>query len=476
MNRVHLARGEFVGTSARPAASPTGVVAWRELGVAALPLTAALGPYLLPLPIGGVTIYAYRALVLVLSVSSLLLFTRFDWWEIPVARSYAALGAVWLFWGALSSFRAPSLERALVEVAALGFGFVTGLTMLQLRSHVLPALHALRKGWVLAFLATGAIAAWELATGQHLPSSAVERAPPGGLEGIAISTFGNQNNYAAFLLLAAPFLFWSHAVSRSRQRRAFYAACLVALPALLFLTASRVSLVGLIAEAGVLWVIGPRYRSKLLAYVIVLGGLGLAVFQILGLEGRMLYELSVMLTDGGFGVAGGSIAKRWNLLLAGLWLLVGSLGFGVGPGGFEALLRQRLAPFDTGGLVNPHNFWIEVLSQYGFLVFFAFVLWILYLAHQVNRKRRLAWLDPESFETRQVAETILVGLAGYLFAAVANSTYMVQSSHWMFWASIVVMAAYVWRKRLVGVVVTPGTGPGAEVARPQDPESADADG
>lgn len=425
---------------------------WREFGVALLPLTAALGPYFIPIPVGDITIYAYRALVLLLSVTSVLVFTRFDWWDIPITRTYATLGAAWIFWAALSAFRAPSLERALVEVAALGFGFVTGLTMLQMRSHVLPTLHALRIGWVLAFLATGAVAIWELTTGQHLPSSAVERAPPGGLQGIAISTFGNQNNFAAFLLLAAPFLFWSHAVSKSRVRRTVYALCLLALPLLLFLTASRVSLLGLLAQAGLLWLISPRYRSKLLVYLIVLGALGFGVFQVLDMEVRMLYELSVMLGGDGLGTSGGSVAKRWNLVMAGLWLLVESMGFGVGPGGFEMVLRQRIVPFDTGGLVNPHNFWIEVLSQYGVLIFGAFVVWIVYLARQVDKRRRRASLDPESLESRQVAETILVGLAGYLFAAVANSTYMVQSTHWMFWASIVVMAAYLWRKRLIAVL------------------------
>lgn len=427
-------------------------VAWREMAVTALPLTAALGPYLIPIPLGGVTLYAYRALVLILATASLLLFPRYDWWQIPVARAYAAVGGFWIFWASLAAFWAPSLERALLEVAALGFGFVTGITMLQLGSHVLPTLNALRRGWVLAFLATGAVAGWELATGQHLPSSAVERAGPGGLQGIAISTFGNQNNYAAFLLLAAPFLLWSHTASRSRLRRIFYTGCLVLLPALLFVTASRISLLGLIAEAGFLWLIAPRYRSRLLVYLAVLAALGFVVFYLLGLEGRMVYELSVMLGGSGFGGGGGSVSKRWNLMLAGLWLLVGSGGLGVGPGGFEAVLRQRLVPFDTGGLVNPHNFWIEVVSQYGVPVFGAFVLWILYLAHKVNRKRRRSVLDPEAFQTRQVAVTVLVGLVGYLFAAVANSTYMVQSTNWMFWASIVVMAAYLWRKRVVAVV------------------------
>lgn len=397
------------------------------------------------------TIYAYRTLVVLLSVTSLLLFARLDWWKFPVARAYAALGAAWVFWAAVTAFRAPSIDRALVEVAALGFGFVTGLTMLQLRSYVLPALHALRRGWVLAFLATGAIAVWELTTGQHLPSSAVERAGQGQLQGIAISTFGNQNNYAAFLLLTAPFLFWSHAASRFRTLRAFYAACLLLLPGLLVLTASRVSLLGLAAEVGLLWLMVPRYRSRLLAYFLVLGGLGLAVVQYLELELRMLYELSVVLEGGGVG-GGGSIAKRWNLLLAGLWLLVGSSGLGIGPGGFEVLFRQRQVPFDTGGLVNPHNFWIEVLSQYGVLIFGAFVLWVVYLALQVEQARRRAPVTREALETRRVTETILVGLAGYMFAALANSTYMTQSTNWMFWASVVVMASYLWKTRLVGVL------------------------
>lgn len=421
---------------------------WRQAVVTALPVTAALGPYLFPLPLGPVTLFAYRTLVVVAAAVSVVLFARWSWWRVPIARTYALLGGAWLFWAVLNAFRAPALDHAALEVAALGSGFVTGILLLQLRAYSRGSLTALRRGWVLAFLATAAVATWELTTGQHLPSSAVERVGEEALRGITLSTFGNPNNYAAFLLLAAPFLVWSHASSRRRWARVFYAACMLSLPALLFLTASRVALLGLVAELGTLWFLSRRYRGRILVYVGLLGVAGLLAFRLVGVEPRMLMELSALI--GGVG-EGGSIARRWNLLLSGLWLLAASWGLGVGPGGFVVLLRRGAVPFDTGGLADPHNFWIEVLSQYGLPVFICFVAWITYLAVQVWRKLGRSVADPEELGTRRVAETVLVGLAGYFFAAVANSSYMMQSTNWMFWASILVMAVYLRRSRLLAV-------------------------
>lgn len=441
----------------------------------ALPLSAALGPYLLPISLGAVTLFAYRALIIALFCLSILSFSRFDWWDIPPARTYALLGAVWILWAGAGAFWAPDLNRAVLEMAALAFGFVTGVTLLQLRAYALDAMHALRRGWILAFIATSAVSAWELVTGQHLP-------PPGGGERLepirvlATSTFGNPNNYAAFLLLAVPFLVWSHVSTRHRLRRIFYLACLLALPFLLFLTSSRVSLLGLIAEAGALWLLGSRYRFGLVAYSVAVLGMGVAAVQALGLDLRMIQEMASLVEGDGVG-GSGSIAKRWGLLLAGLWLLLSSGGFGVGPGGFEPLVRRGAVPFDTGGLVNPHNFWIEVLSQYGLPIFAAFVAWLGYLTYVVLQKRRQAAVDPSELETRTISDILLTGLTGYLFAAFANSSYMTQSTNWMFWASIVVMAAYLWRKRLVGVLpvqrVDSGAGSGA--AASPDPRTTDGD-
>lgn len=421
---------------------------WRWIVVTALPVTAALGPYFLPIPLGGVTLFAYRALVLTVAVASVIFFARLAWWKIPIARAYALLGAFWIFWAAINSFRAPLLDRAALDVAALGFGFVAGIAMLHMRAYTLSALAALRRGWVLAFVATGAVAVWELTTGQHLPSSTVERVSEGALQGITISTFGNPNNYAAFLLLAAPFLFWSHASARSRWTRTFYVICLIALPALLFLTASRVALLGLVAEVAALWGLGRGHRMRAIGYVGLLLALGVLSFQLAGLELRMVTELSALLEGGS---AGGSVAKRWNLLLSGLWLLAESMGFGVGPGGFVVLLQQGTAPYDTGGLVSPHNFWIEVLSQYGIPVFVGFILWILYLSRGAVRELMRNTDGSDYVAPRRVAETILVALAGYFFAAVANSSYMTQSTNWMFWASMVAMASFLWRRRIVTV-------------------------
>lgn len=60
---------------------------------------------------------------------------------------------------------------------------------------------------------------------------------------------------------------------------------------------------------------------------------------------------------------------RANLGLEGIRMLIESKGLGVGPNAF----KDRIHTDETiDNLVNPHNLWIEILSQYGIIVFLAF--------------------------------------------------------------------------------------------------------
>ena len=71
----------------------------------------------------------------------------------------------------------------------------------------------------------------------------------------------------------------------------------------------------------------------------------------------------------------GTIFVRINLVIQGLKIAASHVLFGIGPNSFENyMLTHKETTKGTNGIIDPHNFWIEILSQYGILIFIPFVI------------------------------------------------------------------------------------------------------
>jgi hypothetical protein len=403
-----------------------------------LVLTAAVGSAVLSVRVGGITVYPFRLLVLAVLLAAPLLQYRLSWLSVEGPRVFAFVGFVWLVWGGCSVFWSPSFAGGVEDVFAVGFGFAVGVALLTLGAAQVSSLRWLRRGWVLAFLVTGAVAIWELVTGNHLPGAYAERAPEYALRSIAISTFGNPNNYGAFLVLCLPFLLHSRQQTSSLLGATFYEVLLVLFFGILFMTGSRSAFLGAVVEMGVLvFFFGAVKRGLALLGMggALLVGLFYAGFSFEDLQ--ILSSLQVMVSASAF--EQGSLQARLGLTLNGVWMLLSTLGIGVGAGGYELVARSPDLPYYTSGLVNPHNFWIEVVSEYGILVggLFVWMMGLFFLRSlQAYWARKGVW-----------AQTALLMLVGYFFAALANSTYMAQPTNWMAIASIMCIVSALEKRR-----------------------------
>lgn len=420
-----------------PARQPAPILARPWL--MALPLTAALGTYFLPMPVAGLNIYGFRSLVILSFPLTALIIWKFYWLRVPAARYYVFVGWLWLLWGSVSVAWAPARLAAAKEVAEIAFGFCAGLTLLNLQPFTITRVRWLRDGWVLGYLATSAVALWELTTGHHLPSHYTETAPDYLFQvfRVAAATFGHPNNYAAFLVLCFPFLAWSLSEARHTLSRFVYILLLGALPLLVAMTASRVGLVALLCVV-LFWAAlrGKATRTVLVASSLI-GFAAIAYLPALHDTFLIIAKLESLL---GEEIArGGSASNRMNLTLNGLWFLLISGGIGTGAGSFETMIAAGAGPLPTRGIINPHNFWIEVLSQYGLVVFCVFVMWLGYIGCIAWRARARA----EEYGQREVkllAEVVLCGLVAYCFAALANSAYVGRPINWMFLGSLGVLS------------------------------------
>lgn len=424
-----------VGSAVR---HPPGSAAIRA-ALVLLPVTAALGPYMVPIPVGGINIFAFRALVLLL-LGGTLAGMHLRFWESPLGRGYVALGAVWVAWGGLSILWSPVFLPAVRDVFAILLGFGVGTVLLNVGADSRWGLDALRSGWVLAYVLTALVAVWELATGHHLESPYTASVPDRALIGVAQSTLEQPNNYGAFLLLAFPFLVWSRERAEGRAWRWVHTLLLASTPIFVILSASRLAFLGLMAEMVVFGLLAFKGRRSALPYFGLVGLVVLTAIWTFGHDPRLVGKLSSAL--GGEVARGGSIAMRLALTLDGLWFIMISGGLGIGAGGFSELMRRGTAPHYAGGLVDPHNYWTEIGSQYGVPILVGFIALLVALAVTASRAGRRSTRAGEG-----PVQFVLVGLTGYFFAAFTNSSYLLQSTNWMFVATVLVAGVHLWRRQ-----------------------------
>lgn len=413
---------------------------WRWLVVALIPPVAALGPYLLPIQMFGVNIYAFRVLIIVVSILILVFNRSLILGGDSVTKFYFFLGYLWLLWGIASLYWAPEFTPALTEVLAVGFGFLTGFVLLNLVSFSERGLQALRTGWVLAYVISSAVAIWEIVSGRHLSSYLSEHSADEVMSRLVASTFGNPNNYAAFLVICFPFLLWSFLGSRGITKLLFLTS-LAGLPFLLVLTGGRLGMLAFGLQLVLFFLISGRDLRSVFHTILVVVLACAVLFIALQTSDFAFHKVSNILYEV---QVGGSTVKRTGLLLNGIWFAIDSYGLGIGAGGFEYMIKQGYGLYSTGSSINPHSFWIEILSQYGVLVFAGFVAWLGWIGLLALKIRKAA-IKLKNAHARLAAEMVLIALLGYLFVASENSSYINQSINWVFLASILAVMSYLLR-------------------------------
>ena len=223
---------------------------------------------------------------------------------------------------------------------------------------------------VIAYQAT---AVWEITTWQHLWVSRYY-----GIETfIPTGPFYGENNMAAFMLLILPyalFIPWLH------NRWWIKLVCgLIVLAGLVIITiqGARIALLaGFVLTA---WVMlkYTNWKSKLISTIIVgvllLGLLHIArpyVSIVWSIFDREISSIGMESNSNRMS----SVKIRQQLVKESLDLTANSGFMGVGAGNFERYMSTDIV-YRTAGIINPHNYFLELMGNYGV----GFLLWFLAL-------------------------------------------------------------------------------------------------
>jgi len=402
-----------------------------------IPVSAAVGNHLLVANFGFIGFSLWRLLVL----GSCLFVGGLDWNENKNGRLFLLIVFAWLGWGLLSLLWAPDVNSGASDVANLLFYLLLVYGLLNLRAYEPDNLRALCLGWIGAYTVSGIIAIWELVTNNHLPGYWIEENPLRELlKYVTISFYSNPNNYSAFILLSVPFLLLSIDVMKGYITKTALYIMLMSVPLFIITSGTRIAFIGFVMQ--ILAALFMR-RNKFNTLVIIVIMFFMSAIVLHGMSSKNEGKFEKILSLRENISSDASVISRINLSFNGLSMMYHSYGMGFGAASYESISNSSNIPLrPTGGIVNPHNFLIQILSEYGIIVFGFFTYWITIMIYTSSTCKRL--LSVKMSIERRYAEAILIGLIGYLFASVCHSSYLKEMTNWTFLATLNMIGAYLY--------------------------------
>jgi len=407
-----------------------------------------IGSAFLAIPVGPIHVFPYRVLLLLLwfiFATGILLQGRVDISHIKV-KPYFQFLALWLSYAVLSLAWAADKGNAVRYIIFLFMAASVIFFVVYYFSNKrdLKGFYYL---WLLVLAALIPVGLWENFTGNHLSISGLIGAPRANIF-MPSAVFDNPNDFATYLALSIPFVL---ALIRYRRGIVVRSIGLVVLLASLYLlleTFSRANYLAVILELTFLFTFLFKLKAKFKA--IILGGLLILVLVIaLPRSTQRIIDTIGKQTESitsPWSLTYGSTGVRINLIKNSLVFLGRTAGFGVGAGNAEYWM-SNFSVYDTRGITDPHNWWDELLVNYGIFIFAGYVLFYLGLIRQLYRLHRHLSNGTE----KMISEALLVALVGFSLASISSSSIMNLRPQWFLFAFALAFLNYQRIKRLEGV-------------------------
>jgi len=261
-----------------------------------------------------------------------------------------------------------------------------------------------------------------------------------------LDVFGSPNEYATLLSLAIPFALTAARYLRSHLAKAFWVCVSFGGTVHVIVASSRANLLALILQLTVLvTVLTPSVRRVRTAgvavgvFLLVLVAVPNVVESCYEKVGQQLESVVVQAR-----LETGSVGVRMNLVRNGLNFLVGTYGFGVGAGNGEVWMGSR-AVYDTQGILSLHNWWLEILVDYGIWIFAGYMLCYIHILWSLWKE----WRVSSTRNDRMISEALVLSMVGFAVASVSSSSIMALTPQWLLLAFALAFLNRARRKREV---------------------------
>lgn len=388
-------------------------------------ITGFFGSALLAVDVGHFHVFAFRFFLVLLWVmigARILLAGNIS---IPKGkiRWYLLFLGFWLVYAIFSLAWAISFADAIKNILFLfsGISLVFFICYYFRKKEELKSLYYLFFGFFILLLVIGIV---EYLTGCHLP---ISRYYDSVKVFIPTSVFCNENDFATFLALYIPFGICMFYYGRKKILKLIGIVSILCACYLIVIIGSRSSMLAVFLEFVILFFLLTNLKQKLYLIVVIVSSffilnivdqaLMINVFSMMIEQVKSLamqYELKI-----------GSVDVRWNLIRNGVLFLISTMGFGVGAGNIEYWM-SNFGQYNTAGIINMHNWWMEIMTAYGILVFIGYVLFFFGILYNLAKVR----LRFFSRHDRMLCDTLILSLSGFIIACVGPSSFINLNMQW----------------------------------------------
>lgn len=283
--------------------------------------------------------------------------------------------------------------------------------------------------WIFLLIGLLGIGLWEHLTGNHLALSTFFEEARTRFKFMPTGTFHNPNDFATFLGLSFPFIIvWLH-YKKGLKNNFFGIGILLTGLYILVATGSRGNLLALILELFVFFLFLLKLDKKIKTIVITILIISFLFIVFPSPISKIFKETTTQLKNfsSEYQWTKGSIINRLNLAKNALYYLRESYGFGVGARNIEWHINNYSPYWIRPNLLNLHNWWVEILANYGIFIFAGYLLFYFGLIHNLWKiwKQKL-----ETYE-KIICETIFLSLIGFFVASISPSSISAFTPQWI---------------------------------------------
>lgn len=315
-------------------------------------------------------------------------------------------------------------ENGITELILLLFNLLYAYELIIFAAHSTKPIYLLSVGWFIALSINNVIGIWEIYTDNHLSVSKFGGDHQMMIDGryvfmrYANGFFSNYNAFVTFTCCSLPFLYY---LIFTCSNRLFRMACIFNLLVgvyILFMNASRGGILALaVISTAFLYFLVRKTNSK---KNVILFFCFLIAFLVYSWD-----SISFMIM--GRQAQAGDIQDeaRWPVWNNAISVLIDTFGFGSGVGGLPEAMRQ----YKTTSVLAPHNAFLEILSQYGVLVFVSFVIFIYRI-----------WRSSMKHINHYYRTIVYASLLAMPAIFIINSVNLIQPYFWAFISSLFIVS------------------------------------
>ena len=391
------------------------------------------GTLLIEIPVGPVHLFPYRFLMLFMwflfLINLILKNLRFNKSNIQV-KVYLKFLGLWLCYAFLSLAWAIAKYDGIKNL----FFLFNGISMIFFIIHYFRDLNQLKRLyylWLLIYAALLLVGIWEVTTGNHLKTSALSQETRLWVLFVPTTVFTNQNDYAAYIIISLPMILSLIRYYSRWTIRVLGIILFIAGLWLLIETVSRSCYIAFIMGMTFwfLFLLRLKIKFKLLALTVSIVVIGIVAFPIQTRYFLDKVEIQLASLPSTIILSESNEAQgiRARLIKNALYFFALSAGFGVGAGNIDYYIKNYQV-YPASDHTNVHNWWIEILANYGVFIFIGYLIFYFSLLYKLWK----AYNKQINKTEKMLCEGILVGLICFFMAAISSSSIIGFRPQWIY--------------------------------------------